>query len=129
MGIAGIGSTLGSVGTQYDFTKLTNSQLLAAAQKLGSEGKISAQDVAQLSFVAQGVDSTPIDRSQVVSVAQTLADPTQKNWIAYFQESSNWQHSAGGTVGVATTDSILKDLQTYQAHSIEETSKTFSAQV
>ena len=32
MGIGGIGNALGSAGSQYDFTKLTNAQLLAAAQ-------------------------------------------------------------------------------------------------
>ena len=45
MGVAGTGSAL---GTQFDFTKMTNSGLLNAAHELGNEGKISSGDEAQL---------------------------------------------------------------------------------
>jgi hypothetical protein len=77
MGVAGIGSAL---STQFDFTKMTNSGLLNAAQKLGNEGKISSGDEIQLAGIASGVDSYPTN-GIASSVSNTLQDPTQKDFI------------------------------------------------
>jgi hypothetical protein len=128
MGIAGLGTSLGSIAMQYDFTKMTNRQLFNAAQALGSEGKISQTDASQLSAIAQGVDSTPVDRSQVVSVAQILNDPTQHDFVTHLEDTSASMHSTPGSVGTAMVDSMLKDLQAYQANTIADTGKSISIQ-
>jgi hypothetical protein len=107
---------------------MTNRQLYNAVETLGTEGKISQTDASQLSAIAQGVDSTPIDRSQVVSVAQTLNDPTQPNFIADLEDQSVSMHSTPGSVGTAMVDSMLKDLQAYQANTIADTGKSISIQ-
>ena len=54
MGVAGIGGALGSAGTQYDFTKMTNPQLYNAASTLESEGKISHFDAGALMGMGSG---------------------------------------------------------------------------
>jgi hypothetical protein len=128
MGVAGLGTSLGSIAMQYDFTKMTNRQLFNAVQTLGSEGKISQTDASQLSAIAQGVDSTPVDRSQVVSVAQILNDPTQHDFVAHLEDTSASMRSTPGSVGMALVDSMLKDLQTYQANAVADTGKSISIQ-
>jgi len=120
MGVAGIGSSLGSIAMQYDFTKMTNRQLFNAVETLGSEGKISQTDASQLSAIAQGVHSTPVDQSQVVSVAQILNDPTEHNFIADLEDQSTSMHSTSGSVGTAMVDSMLKDLQVYQGNPVAD---------
>jgi hypothetical protein len=121
-GIAGIGSSL---GTDYDFTKMTNAQLLNAANKLGSEGKISELDASQLAFIAQGVDSVPISGPSP-SVSQILSDPTQQNFVDELQNIVSSMNSQPGSVGTGMYESMLKDLQTYQASPIEDTGKSSS---
>ena len=128
MGVGGIGSSLGTVGTQYNFTKMTNQQADDAAKALLQQGVLTADAAGRLEGAAQGIDSTPIDRSQVVSTAQTLADPTQKNWVSYMQESSDWAHSNPGTIGYQSTDTLLSELKSYQSSSLEESTKTISTQ-
>jgi hypothetical protein len=126
MGVAGIGSSLGSVAMQYDFTKMTNKQLFNAVETLGSEGKISQTDASQLSFIAQGVDYTPIS-GPGQSVAQILSDPTQHNFIEEVQNDGRGASSAGG-VGGTLYASMLNDLLKIQGASAETTKSSISVQ-
>lgn len=126
MGVAGIGSALSSLGSQYDFTKMTNQQLFDAANQLGSEGKISQTEAANLSWIAQGVDSVPISGPSH-SVQQILAEPTQHNFIKELQ-GDDYGANLPGSIGGALFDSLLKDLQTYQGTATSKTSQNLSIQ-
>jgi hypothetical protein len=136
MGAAGIGSALGmlgalggfgslsspgsspsassSSGSTYDFTSMTNQQFLTALQQLGSAGKISQTDEAQLSFVAQGVDSTPINRADQPSQQQIMSNPTAHDFLSELQNIDRSAHSVAGSVGASMFDSMLNDLKTWQ---------------
>ena len=120
MDVSGIGNSLNSAGTQYDFTKMTNQQFLTAVQDLGSEGKISQSDAAQLSFIAQGVDSVPINGPSP-SVQSILADPTQHNFISELQ-GDDYGANTPGAVGGAMYNSMLNDLKAYQGTAVDPTS-------
>jgi hypothetical protein len=118
MGGAGIGSALASAGSQYDFTKMTNQQFFNAVNTLGSEGKISQNDTANLSAIAQGIDSVPISGPSPTA-QQFLADPTQHNFILEVQGDDYGAHLGGSIVpgGASLYDDLLKDLETYQTSS------------
>jgi hypothetical protein len=118
MGATGIGSALGSVGSQYDFTKMTNKQLFDAANELGDEGKISKTDAGQLSFISQGVDYAYPDGGGPTSVSQFLSDPTQHNFIQEIQNDERGANSPGG-VGGALYASMLSDLYKVQGTSTQ----------
>jgi hypothetical protein len=126
MGIAGIGSALSAVDTQYNFTSMTNQQLLDASNTLFSEGKISESDADQLSQIAQGVDSVPISGPSQ-SVSQTLSDSTQHDFIAQLQ-GDDYSANLAGSVGGDLYNSTLAALQSYQATSVENTSTLISTQ-
>jgi hypothetical protein len=128
MGVAGIGSSLASVGVQYDFTKMTNNGLLTAARQLSSEGKISSGDEAELMGMASGAHSTPVDRSQVTSncVTDTLNNPTPINFLNIVQEYAASDHASNMTKAAALEDSITKDLMQYQGTSVRTNIGTFS---
>ena len=110
MGVAGIGSAL---STQFDFTKMTNSGLLNAAQKLGNEGKISSGDEIQFVGIASGVDSYPTNGISS-SVSDTLKDPTQKNFIDILNQDLNSASGEGMTKQADLDRSLLTDLNQYQ---------------
>lgn len=114
MGVAGTGSAL---GTQFDFTKMTNSGLLNAAHELGNEGKISSGDEAQLVGIASGVDSYPTN-GIASSVNDTLKDPTQKNFIDLLSQSLNSATAEGMTKQADLDQSLLTDMNQYQTSEI-----------
>jgi hypothetical protein len=122
MGVAGIGSAL---STQFDFTKMTNSGLLNAAQKLDNEGKISSGDEIQLVGIASGVDSYPTN-GIASSVSNTLQDPTQKNFIAILTQDLKSATSEGMTKQANLDRSLLTDLNQYQAPANANTGGTLS---
>lgn len=124
MGVAGVGSALSSLGSQYDFTKLTNKQLYDAANQLGSEGKISQEDAAQLLGIAQGIDSVPIS-GQNKTTQQILADPTQHNFIKEIQ-GDDYDANLPGSIGGAPLNALLKDIETYQAKEVDQPNQTIS---
>jgi hypothetical protein len=124
MGTAGIGSALSSADTQYNFTSMTNKQLINATSSLLGAGKISASDADELSQIAQGVDSVPISGSSP-SVSQTLSDSSQHNFIAQLQ-GDDYSANLPGSVGGALYDSMLTALQTYQGTATENTSNLLS---
>ena len=109
MGVAGIGSALST-----QFTKMTNSGLLNAAQELGSEGKFSSGDEIQLVGIASGVDSYPTN-GIASSVSDTLKDPTQKNFVDILTHDLNSATREGMTKQAALDQSLLTDLNQYQA--------------
>jgi len=123
MGAAGIGSAL-SVGSQYDFTKMTNQQLFDAVQTLGSEGKISQTDESQLSFIAQGVDSVPMNGPSL-SASQIVSDSTQHNFIAELQ-NDDYGANLSGSVGGTFYNSMLQALESYQSGSTATAGSTLS---
>jgi hypothetical protein len=128
MGVSGIGSGSSSLRADYDFRKMTNAQFLAAVQQLGSQGKISHQDETFLSFMAQGTDSVPINGPRP-SVAQTLSDPAQHDFLTELENIDYSSHHTPGSVGTALVDSMLNDLRTYQGAAIERASGAVSENV
>jgi hypothetical protein len=107
---------------------MTNAQLLSAAKELVSQGKISQTDEAQLTAIAYGADSTPINGNGS-SASQTLSDPTLHNFIAEVQGIDYDSHHIAGSVGAAMYDRLLKDLEANQGSSTGDSTKTFSIQV
>ncbi|HEX4065891.1 MAG TPA: hypothetical protein VHZ09_07685 [Acidobacteriaceae bacterium] len=144
MGAAGIGAALGalgalsslgstsstgSTGSTYDFTSMTNQQFLTAIRQLGGEGKISQTDESQLSFIAQGVDSTPINRADQPSEQQIMGNPTAHDFLNELQNIDWSANKVAGSVGAPMFNSMLKDLQTYQGtSSTQQTGHSLSVQ-
>ncbi len=127
MSIAGVGSASGSVGTQYDFTKMTNSDLLDAAHQLGSEGKISLQDEAQLVGIASGVDNASPDGNSP-TVSDYLSSSTQTNFLDYLRQDVASADRTGQTKTADLYGGILNDLLPYQATEGNSVGETGSSQ-
>ena len=70
MSITGPGNLLSAIGSQYNFTSMTNSQLSTAAKDLESKGKISKDEAVELQIMACGGDSPhqwhPLFRSPIL---------------------------------------------------------------
>jgi hypothetical protein len=117
------------LGNQYDFTKMTSAELRSAAKSLQSEGKISIKAEAELIGVASGVDVAPTNRSNVAgedSVAKSLADPTQKNFLSYLEQAYQWQSSQPGTKGSELYLDVLNQLRKYPSSSTAEAGQYLS---
>lgn len=117
------------LGNRYDFTKMTSAELQSAARSLQSEGKISIQAEAELIGLASGVDVAPMNRSNVAgedSVAKSLADPTQRNFLSYMEQTYEWQSSQPGTKGSELYLDVLNQLRKYQSSSTAEAGQHFS---
>jgi hypothetical protein len=125
MSIAGLGSVLGAVGTDYNFTKMTNKQFLSAVNSLASDGKISQTDAAQLGAIAEGVDSVPISGSSP-STQQVLSDTSSHDFLSEVQNTNNWVDSNAGSVGGAMYASMLTDLENNQGTSATPQGTTLS---
>jgi hypothetical protein len=128
MSIAGLGG-LSSLGDQYNFTSMTNAQLLSAAHSLGAEGKISSLDEAQLVATASGADSTPIS-GEPESVANVLQDPTKRNFVGDYQMQLASAQLCGSPQTAALDQGILSDLYQYQNQTNDavESASTISTQ-
>lgn len=119
-----IGSALGA---QYDFTNMTNAELLRAAKSLHKEGKISDRSEAELIGVASGVDYAEIDRSSHTDgVAKSLADTTQKDFLAYLQHAYQGSAATPGSKGSEIYLNALNELSKYQTSSAEPENTTVS---
>jgi hypothetical protein len=116
MSISGLGSVIGASGAQYDFTKMTNAQLLTAANALYANGSLTQSEAATLSAKAQGVDNANPTNPQ--SVGQILSDPTQRNVLGLLQMQYNWAsaHPADNTGNSSATQisSLIQALNEYQ---------------
>lgn len=124
MAISALGSAVSS--TQYDFTKMTNAQLLTATSALYANGSLSQSEAAQLSAKAQGVDNAnPTDPQ---SVAQTLSDPAQRNVLGLLQTQYNWisAHPAD-TTSATQLSSLIQKLTEYQTGNSRTQGSTLSA--
>ncbi len=126
MSIAGLGS-LASLGSQYDFTSMSNSQLLDAAHNLASQGEISTSDESQLVAIASGVDSCSVSGTNP-SVNEVLQDPTQKNFIDQLNEQLAWDQSNNSTSAASLDKTLLADLNHYQTDDTLRTAQTISVQ-
>ena len=104
-----------SLGTQYDFTNMTNAQLLDAAHELGSQGEISTLDESQLVGIASGADYVPIS-GPGPSVSDYLQDPAKTNFIAYMNERLAWDQSTGMAEAASLDTSLLNDFDRFQTH-------------
>ena len=124
MAISALGSAVST--TQYDFTKMTNAQLLTATSTLYANGRLSQNEAAQLSAKAQGVDNAnPTDPR---SVAQTLSDPTQRNVLGLLQTQYNWISAHPADTTSATQLSLLiQKLTEYQTGNSRTQGLTLSA--
>ena len=117
----GLSVQIGSLsGSQYDFTKMTDAELLSASRSLRSEGKISVSAEAELMGIASGVD-TYDPNSHGNSVAQSLADATEKNFLGYLRQQYDSSQSAavqGNDVkGSELYLDTLRQLENYQMSS------------
>lgn len=113
MSISGLGTSLSSLSSQYNFRSMTNQQFFDTIQKLGKEGKLSKNDTDQLSFIAQGVDSVPITGASP-SVTQILGDPTQHDFLSELQ-GDDYSANTQGAVAGAFYDEMLKSIQKLQS--------------
>ena len=112
MALTGIGG--GRAGLQYDFTKLTNQQILDTSKELLGEGKINNDEAVELALYASGGDYVPIDGNSP-SVASVLNDRTQRNLLGILSEWSAANHSRAPFKGEEITDTLLTDLSGLQA--------------
>lgn len=125
MGMIGTLSGLGSLGSQYDFTNMTNAQLASAAESLGAQGKISSGDALSLRGIASGVDTVAINHNGPTA-NQTLNDPTKHNFIQYLQEGVNWETSTHNAKAADYLTGIMNDLQRFQSNIPAETGSSIS---
>ncbi len=116
MSISGLGSVTGVSGTQYNFTNMTNAQLLTATSALYASGSLTQSQAATLSAKAQGVDNANPTNPQ--SVGQILSDPTKRNVLGLLQTQYNWAsaHPADSTGNMSATQlsSLLQSLAEHQ---------------
>ena len=116
MTISGLGSATGVSGTQYNFTQMTNSQLLTATSSLYANGSLTQSEAATLSAKAQGVDNANPTNPQ--SVGQILSDPTQRNVLGLLQTQYNWASAhpaeSTGNSSAAQLSSLIQSLTKYQ---------------
>ena len=126
MGVAGIGSSLGTVGAKYDFTKMTNQQMLDASKELFGEGKITADQAVELTLTASGGNSLSI-KGNNPTVAQSLSDPTQRNRLGLLRDWSADNHATPGTVGVGVIDGLISVLSSLQSGGSSTTSESYQA--
>ena len=84
MSVAGLGSVLGSVGSQYDFTKMSNKELFQTAQTLQSEGQITVQQMATMEDTAQGVNSVSINGTGPTG-AEFLNQSGSHDFLSHFR--------------------------------------------
>jgi hypothetical protein len=123
MAISALGSAASSA--QYDFTKMTNAQLLTAASALYANGSLSQSEAAQLSAKAQGVDNANPTNSQ--SVAQTLSDPTKRDVLNLFQMQYDWISAHGAdTTSTTQLSSLIQKLNEYQTGNLRSLGSTLS---
>jgi hypothetical protein len=124
MSIAGLGSVTGTSGTTYDFTNMTNSQAMAAAKALGSEGKISPQAQAQINYIASGANMIEINPTtgaydpvaQASMVAARLSSTTPSNFEDTFKgliADENYFHE---TKAAAIDTEVLQDMEKYSSN-------------
>ncbi len=114
MSVAGLGSVLGSVGSQYDFTKMSNKELFQAAKTLQSEGRIATEQMATMENVAQGVDSVSINGTGP-SGAEVITESGTHNFLAHFQDMYTWMNETPGSVGASLYSSLTNVLASLQS--------------
>ena len=110
MSITGLSSSL---GMQYNFASMSNSELLNAAHTLANEGKISGEVEAGLVSTASGCDSITLSGTRP-STTEILQDPTKRNFIDEYQKQMASAESTGSSKGVAWDSQILTALSKYQ---------------
>ena len=106
MSVAGLGSVLGSVGSQYDFTKMSNKELFQAAQTLQSEGQITVQQMATMEDTAQGVNSVSINGTAPTG-AEVLNQSGSHDFLSHFQDVYTSMKETPGSVGAGLYGSLV----------------------
>ena len=115
MGSVGLGTSFSSLGTQYNFTKMTNGQAVNAANTLLGDGKISVTDAETLDGFAMA-NLAPNSSGQLQGT-YSASDPTQHNFIALIQQNIGWTQSTGFTQAENNDKSLLNDLMSIQSES------------
>jgi len=108
-------SSLSSLGSQYDFTNMTNLQLKNAAVELKSEGKISTNDEMEMVGTAYGCEVCRADGNNP-SADQVLNDPTKHNFASYYQGSL--KTAEDDNISPQTTEllqEVVNTMQQYQS--------------
>jgi hypothetical protein len=121
---SGLGSVTGASGTTYDFTNMTNSQAIAAANTLGSEGKISGAAQMQIYRFASGWDNICINpttgaydpAAQASMIAGHLSSTTPSNFEDTFKGFIAYDNSYNNTKEAALDTEVLQDMQKYSSN-------------
>jgi hypothetical protein len=116
--ITGTGSALGSVGTQFDFTKMTNGEAVRAAIQLRAEGKITEAEQSAIWDQAATGNAPMAGQQLPENLRYNPTDPTTHNFIALFQQAGADFSAHGDTVNAATERALLNDLANYEGKSL-----------
>jgi len=120
---SGLGSVTSTSGTTYDFTNMTNSQAMAAAKTLGSEGKISPQAQAQINYTASGANMAAFNPTtgaydpvaEASMVAARLSSTTPSNFEDTFKGYIAYDNSTHNTKAAALNTEVLQDMEKYSS--------------
>jgi hypothetical protein len=121
---SGLGSVTGTSGTTYDFSSMTNSQAMTAAETLFSEGKISGQAENKLCMVASGANLIAINPTtgaydpvaQASMEAARMSSTTPSNYEDTFKgfiADDNYFHE---TKAAAIDTEVLQDMEKYSSN-------------
>ncbi len=121
---SGPGSVTGISGTTYDFSDMTNSQAMTAAETLFSEGKISGQAENRLCMVASGADMIAINpttgaydpTAQASMEAARMSSTTPSNYEDKFKgfiADDNYFHE---TKAASIDTDVLQDMEKYSSN-------------
>lgn len=97
-------------GNGLDFTKMTRSELIRAAQQLRSEGKLSGDQAGLLQGFACAYAAAP---GELLSPQYSLTDPTKYDFFDMIREASNSDRAHGQTLAAANDDALLRALSQY----------------
>ena len=114
----GLGSTAGVSSTPYDFTNMTNAQAVAAAQKLGNDGKITPDAEINLMRTASngGNDSIPSNPGSLSTwVADSLSSSSTSDFIKTTQSFLSYDNYTHNAKAATIDGALLQDLESYQS--------------
>jgi hypothetical protein len=110
MSIGGFGSAIGGVGSQYDFTNMSNTQLYETAETLQGEGKISVDQMSALQYFAQEANSVPVNGSATPGAA-VLDQSGTHDFLAEFQAIYKSLAETPGSKGAGLYESLVDTLR------------------
>jgi hypothetical protein len=116
MGSVGLTNAFSSIGTPYDFKKMTNGQAVAAANQLYSNGKISQVDAETLQGFS--CDTVRINGAGQPESTYSPTDPTQYNFLSMIEHNLAYSQSSGNTTAAKNDANLLQDLSSIQSSTL-----------